>query len=499
MFLICSSLVLSQIPENIQRYRNDQKGDVGNRQKDTLDGNRVRTIFSNNGEVSYWQPGLAFAPHLEWPKGTGHRHSNGFSLIVGSKFKITNMLGQDQYVTTTETSFREEMDKDPVTWLPWGFEPIQGYTNSNAPSIAISNDSSTWPAAWPAALGLPAEYNGNWYSHYGKGIHDGVVESFFVMDDSKDKEFTQPPYAYYPIQSDSTHGGMGLRVEVRSMQFQDTLLHDILFWNYAITNISDRSYDTAIVGYFFDPAIGNVPNNAAIDRVSNLIYVWSPSGTGLPDNYVTGYFGIKTLTSLDDTLGVTSMYLSSKSNHGPASTWPKNDNTVWGRLSGGFIDTVMTTQEIMVWCGTGPVALPKWGTKKYALAMVFGTDLQDILLKAKRANKLYQANYIVNDSILAVDDQDVNSRIPQEYALFQNYPNPFNPSTIIRFSIPSEELVTVKIYDLLGKEITTLLNQPLTAGEHTVHFNGWELPSGIYFYRIQAGSFVATKKLLLIK
>jgi hypothetical protein len=94
------------------------------------------------------------------------------------------------------------------------------------------------------------------------------------------------------------------------------------------------------------------------------------------------------------------------------------------------------------------------------------------------------------------DDKVVN---PVKYNLEQNYPNPFNPATNIRFTLPAESDVTLKIYNLLGKEMSTLINGKLSAGEHTVVFAAGDLPSGVYFYQIKAGTYNSTKKLVIMK
>jgi hypothetical protein len=89
---------------------------------------------------------------------------------------------------------------------------------------------------------------------------------------------------------------------------------------------------------------------------------------------------------------------------------------------------------------------------------------------------------------------------PIVYSLSQNYPNPFNPQTTIKYSLPSAGLVTLKVYDLLGCEVTTLIQgKKEFAGNHFITFNAGSLPSGIYFYRLQADKFSETKKMLLIK
>jgi hypothetical protein len=88
---------------------------------------------------------------------------------------------------------------------------------------------------------------------------------------------------------------------------------------------------------------------------------------------------------------------------------------------------------------------------------------------------------------------------PQSYSLEQNYPNPFNPSTKIRFSIPEQGLVTLKVFNLLGEEVASLINTEMSAGSYEADFKGTEISSGIYFYTLTAGNFVSTKKMILLK
>jgi photosystem II stability/assembly factor-like uncharacterized protein len=109
-----------------------------------------------------------------------------------------------------------------------------------------------------------------------------------------------------------------------------------------------------------------------------------------------------------------------------------------------------------------------------------------------------------NDSVYKWDSgvftsvKEVN-KIVDSYNLEQNYPNPFNPSTTIRFQVPNSSFVNLKVYDVLGKEVATLVNGEKPAGSYEVEFNAVGLPSEVYFYRIQAGNFVEMKKMLLLK
>ena len=102
--------------------------------------------------------------------------------------------------------------------------------------------------------------------------------------------------------------------------------------------------------------------------------------------------------------------------------------------------------------------------------------------------------------VILTDVKEDNLRsIPKSFALYQNYPNPFNPKTKIKYSIAYREFVTLKVYDILGKEIAALVNKEKVAGNYEVEFNGSNLSSGVYFYRMQAGEFTSTKKFILLK
>jgi photosystem II stability/assembly factor-like uncharacterized protein len=94
---------------------------------------------------------------------------------------------------------------------------------------------------------------------------------------------------------------------------------------------------------------------------------------------------------------------------------------------------------------------------------------------------------------------NINSNIPDNYCLKQNYPNPFNPNTNIKYQIANNKFVTLKVFDLLGREVAILVNEFQKTGTYEVSFNGSEFASGIYFYKIQAGNFTQVKRMVLIK
>jgi hypothetical protein len=92
-----------------------------------------------------------------------------------------------------------------------------------------------------------------------------------------------------------------------------------------------------------------------------------------------------------------------------------------------------------------------------------------------------------------------NNNLPTEFLLNQNFPNPFNPNTTVNFSLPQNGFVTLKVYDVLGREVATLINQQMAVGYHRVDFNASHLTSGIYFYKLEINEFVSIKKMLLMK
>jgi len=114
----------------------------------------------------------------------------------------------------------------------------------------------------------------------------------------------------------------------------------------------------------------------------------------------------------------------------------------------------------------------------------------------------YPCRYDVSDStftIMQTVSIETEKTLLTEYSLSQNYPNPFNPKTKISYTVPQTANVTLNVYDILGNEIAVLVNEQKSIGNYEVEFNAINLPNGIYFYRLQAGSFVETKKMILMK
>ena len=193
-------------------------------------------------------------------------------------------------------------------------------------------------------------------------------------------------------------------------------------------------------------------------------------------------------------------------------TFNINPDQEGGGPSSGFVteDTTGRTHNVPATLPEDETYSPLWVVNVYDNA-----DFRNVsdLASAQSANILATGVANVNCPIVEVDGvtdvENNNTARPSEYSLEQNYPNPFNPSTNISFTIPSKSQVTLKIYDAIGKEITTLVSGELPAGKYTRQWVATDIASGVYFYRIsvnsvensdsRSGSFIQTKKLVLLR
>ena len=165
----------------------------------------------------------------------------------------------------------------------------------------------------------------------------------------------------------------------------------------------------------------------------------------------------------------------------------------------GWINTVSGDQRSIT--NVGQFGLPVGKTKEVMVAYIIGRGNDplnsiDVAKSYSDEIQLFYENNFGYPIILSADNQD---HMLNNFSLEQNYPNPFNPATKINYQIPELSFVTLKVYDVLGNEIATLAKEEKHIGSYEIEFNAANLPSGIYFYRLQAGSFIETKKMVLMK
>jgi len=169
-------------------------------------------------------------------------------------------------------------------------------------------------------------------------------------------------------------------------------------------------------------------------------------------------------------------------------------------------DTALAKQAVTIFTGSlsgDAVVLGKYGSGEIIHWNMAGQYEGDNIWSPEVKTLLKNiALYLLN-----LSDVEQGPTIPEEFRLYQNYPNPFNPSTRIKYQVSSSSQVVLKVYDVLGNEVATLVNEEKPAGEYEVEFSATggpasgtrDLVSGIYFYQLRAGAFVQTKKMILIK
>ena len=140
--------------------------------------------------------------------------------------------------------------------------------------------------------------------------------------------------------------------------------------------------------------------------------------------------------------------------------------------------------------GSGPYTIPANGEIVIAFAIIAGDNLADLQANCVAARNKY-------NTVLGISS--FNSQIPEVYSLSQNYPNPFNPSTNIKFAITKSGFTSLKVYNMLGKEVSRLVNSNLQAGSYELNWDASAFTSGVYFYKLESNGFAETKRMLLVK
>jgi hypothetical protein len=153
-------------------------------------------------------------------------------------------------------------------------------------------------------------------------------------------------------------------------------------------------------------------------------------------------------------------------------------------------------------------ATVQWSALSEGFALLQPTGNQSLAISAGQpfvgmssgAGKVLESGFLVHSRLrgilVSVPEQD---ELPTEFRLEQNYPNPFNPNTRIVYGIPSREFVELRVFDVLGREVATLVNEMKTPGEYAVDWDTRGLASGVFFYRLQAGRYVNAKKMTLVR
>jgi serine protease len=261
--------------------------------------------------------------------------------------------------------------------------------------------------------------------------------------------------------------------------------------SYAFTGASDSNY--ILLKY----TIKNTNSSALSNLYAGLFTYFCPNGS-FASNNKTRYNSTNKLGYTYDTttpnpyLGVALMTNQSVNFKALPYTDIFNGFTTeekWLTLSSGIYNDSLGPGGPVFTISAGPLSLAANESVVIGFAVVKGSSLSDLLTNTATAQSKYNS----------VGVKLISEELPKKYELMQNYPNPFNPETKIKFSIPKNDNVSVKIYDVLGREIMTLVNEKLVAGSYEFTFDGSRLSSGLYFYRMNSGSYSSVKRMILVK
>ena len=338
-----------------------------------------------------------------------------------------------------------------------------GYISNSNPTIlgkttdnGLNWDCQTIPTT-QAYVGLKLFPNGIGYGVYGNSYGGGhVFELVHKTTNGGDSWFTIRPnddYSNWFVLNDSV---LFLATDYWGWVYKTT--NGGLNWIGSVTNTDHISVR---IMNFVNPNTGFVdPNNLNyhyISKTTNGGNSWIQMNTGLSHYFVDGFF---TNDSTGYSIGLSTTSL-------PCKIF-KTTNGGENWISQLTLDNIELTRLCMLSNNTG-----------YAIG---GNSIF----------KTTTGGQTVNISI-------ISNQIPKRYSLQQNYPNPFNPSTRIKFDIPRGSPVRLKVYDMQGREVAELVNEKLSAGVYEYEWNGVGLPSGVYFYRLQVGEFIETRRMVLVK
>ncbi|MFN0156515.1 MAG: S8 family serine peptidase [Bacteroidota bacterium] len=270
---------------------------------------------------------------------------------------------------------------------------------------------------------------------------------------------------------------IGIRVNQYSYVYSSPTDEDYIIVRYDIRNLTAAAITNLHIGQFFDWDVFNYgANRTGYDATRSLAYAWDNSNATRP------YIGMRALDSAAGVRGLVN------------TTGIVLDRAAkWGWISGGTASASVGPADIHNAIGSGPFSIASATTRTVGFALLGGSNLADLQANADAARQKW--NEILSTVSVGEDGQE----LPATFALQQNYPNPFNPSTMINYQLATNDVVSLKVYDILGREVATLIDGKQNAGNHRVEFNGGRLGSGVYFYRLIAGEFTAVKKMILTK
>lgn len=403
---------------------------------------------------------------------------------------------------------------------------------------------------WPVEIGAPWE-DANEDGIFTRGVDLPKFigdETLWYVSNDLDTAKSLSVFGSLPI---------GLEFQVTTWGYKSDLLKDVVFKKYKVINKGNQTAENIFLGFWSDDDLGDAGDDyPGCDSLLNMGYIFNGDnddqgyyGTPPPaigriiiqppvvpasqidsarfgDGWRKGYKnlrlsayspGFKNWTGLpqdpaagtyEGTIEVDNL-LHGLHNFGDSLINPHTDygtvfplngdpETGTGWYCGAGWPGGPSSGDRRSLIPSGPFNLAPSDTNEFVIAVFLqkGTDNLNSVTKLKQYAAFLQNWY---NTILVTDIKEDNKIIPLEFSLFQNYPNPFNPNTKISWQSPVGSWQTLKVYDVLGNEVATPVDEYKPAGKYEVNFDASKLSSGVYFYQLWAGSFIETKKMVLMK
>ncbi|HEY5535786.1 MAG TPA: S8/S53 family peptidase [Ignavibacteria bacterium] len=269
---------------------------------------------------------------------------------------------------------------------------------------------------------------------------------------------------------------IGVLVTPQSFAWNTIADQDYILLKYNVQNTNSTALNNIYIGLciYFSPNGSIGGNISTLDTINKLGYTYNVSNPNI-------YLGCAMMSS--QTLNFKAINATDIFNG-------FTTDEKWQALSSGISVPLLGPGANCFMISGGPVSIAPNATEEIGFAIVKGNDLNDLKAKTIIARNKYAATIGITP---------IGSSVPDKYDLSQNYPNPFNPTTRIKFALPKNEFVNIKIYDILGKEVASIINENLAAGFYEVEFNANNLASGMYFYKFETPAYKDIKKMMLIK
>jgi hypothetical protein len=381
---------------------------VEHRRTGIHDGNLVRSSFTNFGNLGNRTSEI----RGEWPKDIGMNYLSESTFYIAAEAKV----GKEDFIYIITDSYtggpRDRPINDSHTY---SWQPLPGYYNEGLDNLndypAMSHLPETWPHTWP---NRSDEWNGKWIGEFGP-YAIANQESYYVMDDRDNDEFPYYPFIGSSLDSlpwPDGRRGLGVKVEMRGYQWEDPRLDDVWFNIYDITNVSHKDLNKLVSGFYQDFDVGNnwgdFNDSVAVDTTLGLVYQWNKDG--YIGDRPTYYIGNLIFETPDD-LGLTSFYGTS------AGNVLSDDEKAWNRkINPGIFKPTTGGLDIAFITGSGYFSLVRGETKRYAIALVWGYDEENLFVNAKYAKWFYDGGYrfdVHTVTVVSPSESDVLNSITE--------------------------------------------------------------------------------------